>query len=71
MTEKEELCDYLIDMMCERDGIKETIEFLIGSGVPKEKLIELNFDEKDITEVLINISLTKEKRKSDELEMED
>ena len=61
MINKEELCDYLIDEMCERDGIDETIKFLAESGCIKKDLLELNFDEKDVNKVLVDMKAIQRK----------
>ena len=50
MTPKKkiELCDYLIDYLCECNGIRDTIKILFDAGCTNQELQEMGFDKEDI-----------------------
>lgn len=52
LKDYKDLCNALIDDMCEFDGIPETIEHLYNLGINREQLLELDFDESDIDGVI-------------------
>lgn len=49
------VCNDLLDLMCDVRGIKDTIKYLLESGFNRFELLDLNFDKKDIDDVLEEI----------------
>lgn len=49
------LANSLIDYLCERIGVRETIKVLCEMGLYRADLIELKFEERDIDTVIENL----------------
>jgi hypothetical protein len=45
------LADYLLDSFIDLNGIKGSVEYLMGYGFDKEELLELGFDLETIEQV--------------------
>ena len=49
---KGNVCDDLLNLMCDVRGVKDTIKYLVESGLSIRELLALDFDEEDIVNVL-------------------
>lgn len=49
---KDNVCNDLLDLMCDIRGVKDTIKYLVESGLSIRELLALDFDEDDIINVL-------------------
>jgi hypothetical protein len=56
---KERVADFLLDNMCERDGVQETIIWLLDSGFTYTELVyELNFNKDEVEHIVGSIKQT-------------